>query len=59
MNLLSEEIETLRREMAALGIRYGFLHPEVQGLSNRLDRLLVRFYALAYPNRSLSQASNP
>lgn len=57
MNLLCEEIETLRREMVVLGTRYGFLHPDVQGVSHRLDLLLMRFYALAYPSRSLSQAA--
>lgn len=42
---LNEEIETLRRRMVALGNQFGFLHPEVMACSQRLDQLLLDYYA--------------
>ncbi|MFC0211324.1 aspartyl-phosphate phosphatase Spo0E family protein [Paenibacillus chartarius] len=45
-NRICEEIEELRSEMVTLGIKFGFLHPDVQLCSKRLDQLLLQYYAL-------------
>jgi len=43
---LSRQIEQLRGQMVLLGISHGFLHPEVQLCSRRLDQLLLQYYKL-------------
>jgi hypothetical protein len=45
-NQISQEIELVREEMIRLGTHFGFLHPEVQRCSKRLDQLLLLFYDL-------------
>ncbi|NOU99744.1 Spo0E family sporulation regulatory protein-aspartic acid phosphatase [Paenibacillus sp. LMG 31457] len=32
--------------MVTLGTEYGFLHPDVQQASRKLDQLLLQYYAL-------------
>jgi hypothetical protein len=44
--LLSTEIEMVRKQMVMLGDQLGFLHPEVQQCSKRLDVLLVKYYEM-------------
>lgn len=55
---ICKEIETVRGEMVALGTEFGFLHPDVQLCSRRLDQLLLRFYALDQAfNRSIQSSA--
>ncbi|MCD1259790.1 aspartyl-phosphate phosphatase Spo0E family protein [Paenibacillus athensensis] len=45
-DILNRQIEQLRGQMVLLGISHGFLHPEVQLCSRRLDQLLLQYYEL-------------
>jgi hypothetical protein len=42
---ISVEIEQMRGQMVMLGTRHGFLHPDVQSCSKKLDLLLLEYYA--------------
>ncbi|TBL71617.1 aspartyl-phosphate phosphatase Spo0E family protein [Paenibacillus thalictri] len=43
---LSIEIEIVRKQMNLLGEQLGFLHPDVQACSKKLDKLLLQYYEL-------------
>lgn len=43
---LEWEIEQNREEMRSLADQLGFLHPEVIRCSERLDELLLQYYAV-------------
>jgi hypothetical protein len=57
LNRICEEIETVRGEMVALALELGFLHPDVQLCSRRLDQLLLHFYSLESAYRRSVPAS--
>lgn len=55
MKYLSNEIEILRRNLVNVGIERGTEHPDVLKLSQRLDKLIVRYYI----ENGLATAANP
>jgi len=42
---ISVKIESMRGQMVMLGTRHGFLHPDVQNCSKKLDLLVLEYYA--------------
>jgi hypothetical protein len=51
LNRIYEEIETVRGEMVGLAMELGFLHPDVQRCSRKLDQLILHYYAVEPANR--------
>lgn len=48
---LEWEIEQKREEMRHLAVKLGFLHPDVVRCSERLDVLLMQYYAAVQHGR--------
>ncbi|PZE21307.1 aspartyl-phosphate phosphatase Spo0E family protein [Paenibacillus xerothermodurans] len=43
---LSAEIEQVRTQLVESAVELGFMHPQVQQTSKRLDTLLLRYYEI-------------